>query len=60
VFYNLFFPKYSKKEISPELIRNLRDYLLDSAKSLATVDEIEEAEVIRFCKLVVKFFEFLI
>ena len=58
IFFSLLFTK-NNNELSAESVSYLKNYLLDTVKEVASVDEIDEAELVRFNKLLIKYVELL-
>lgn len=55
VFFNLLFSKYNK-DLSPELVGHLKTYFLDNIGAFSKADEVEDSEMVRFNKLLIKYF----
>lgn len=55
LFFSLLFEK-TNKDISPEMVVHLKTYFLDSLANFVRSEETEESELMRFNKLLVKYF----
>lgn len=55
LFFSLLFEK-SNRDISPEMVTHLKTYFLDALANFVRSEETEESELVRFNKLLIKYF----